>query len=202
MSIATIVLAAGGSTRLGEPKQLLAQDGTTLIRQIAQTALSLKTGPVIVVLGAHEERIRAELIDLPLLIAVNQHWHEGLASSLQIGLNSLSDEPVEAFLVLLIDQPFVTADILQQLIITHEQTRKGIVACRYAEPSHLGVPALFDIRYKAEFLRLSGDVGARKLIQQHADDCAEVLFPLAAIDLDTQQDVEKWRAGATKVHRP
>jgi len=68
MSIATIVLAAGGSTRLGEPKQLLTQDGTTLIRQIAQTALALKTGPVIVVLGAHEERIRAELIDYPFLL--------------------------------------------------------------------------------------------------------------------------------------
>jgi len=121
---------------------------------------------------------------------------------LQIGLNSLPDGSIEAFLVLLTDQPFVTNDLLQQLIITHEQTRKGIVACRYAEPSHLGVPALFGIHYKAEFLRLSGDVGARKLIQQHADDCAEVLFPLAAIDLDTRQDVEKWRAGATKVHRP
>jgi molybdenum cofactor cytidylyltransferase len=58
----------------------------------------------------------------------------------------------------------------------------------------LGVPALFDIRYRSEFMTLSGDMGARKLIQQYANDCAEIPFPLAAVDLDTWQDVEAWRA--------
>lgn len=194
MTVATIILAAGGSTRLGgEPKQLLTQNGKTLVRQITEAALSLKAGPVVVVLGGNEERIRVELKDLPVHAPVNTNWQQGLASSIQIGLNQLSDEPVEAFLVALTDQPYVTPDLLRQLITTQHHTGRGIVACRYGVLGHLGVPALFDIRYRSEFMQLSGDMGARKLIQQYANDCSEVLFPQAAIDLDTWQDVNAWR---------
>ena len=197
--IATIILAAGSSTRLGgEPKQLLTNNGTTLIRQIASAALSLQIGPVIVVLGANEEQIRPELIDLPIFTVVNTDWREGMASSLRVGLHTLADEPVEAFLVALTDQPYVTAELLQRLIATQQQTGRGIVACRYGEADHLGVPALFDIRYGSECMRLSGDMGARKLIQQYSSDCTEISFPLAAIDLDTWQDVEKWRGAESK----
>ena len=160
---------------------------------MADAALSLQVGPVIVVLGAHQDRIRAELSQLPLQVVTNSNWSEGMASSLHIGLNALSDEPVDAFLVVLTDQPYVTAALLQQVITTQQQTGRGIVACRYGEVGHLGVPALFDIRYTAEFMQLSGDMGARKLIQQYSGDCAEVPFPLAAIDLDTWQDVQNWR---------
>jgi molybdenum cofactor cytidylyltransferase len=201
MSIATIILAAGASSRLGgEPKQLLLQNGTTLIRRMAETALSLQTGPVVVVLGANEERIRREIVDLPIHLPVNANWREGMASSLQVGLKTLSDEPLDAFLVILTDQPHVTAELLRQLIATQQQQSRGIVACRYGEKGHLGVPALFDIRYQSEFMHLSGDMGARKLIQTYANDCAEILFPLAAIDLDTWQDVENWRGAEGKGH--
>ena len=197
MSIATIILAAGGSSRLGgNPKQLLTHEGHTLIEQMTAHALSLKAGPVIVVLGANEEQIRPQLAGLPVHLATNAGWQEGLASSLRVGLNTLSKETVDAFLVLLTDQPHVTTSLLEELITTRQQTNRGIVACRYGESGHIGVPALFDIHYTAEFLKLSGDVGARKLIQQHSNDCAEVLFPLAAIDLDTWQDVEQWRGSS------
>lgn len=194
MNVATIILAAGGSSRLGgEPKQLLIQDGTTLIRRMADAALSLQAGPVVVVLGANYDRIRTELTHLPIHTPVNTHWQEGLASSLRVGLNTLADEPVDAFLVVLTDQPYVTAELLVQLISTQQQTGRGIVACRYGEAEHLGVPALFDIHYRGEFMNLSGDTGARKLIQQYAGDCAEISFPLATIDLDTWPEVEAWR---------
>lgn len=199
MTIATIILAAGGSTRLGgEPKQLLTQHGQTLVRQVTEAALSLKTGPVIVVLGGNEDRVRAELTDLPINTPVNPNWQQGLASSIQVGLNQLSDEPIDAFLVVLTDQPYVTAELLQRLITTQQHTGRGIVACRYGTLGHLGVPALFDIRYQSEFRQLSGDTGARKLIQQYANDCSDVLFPQAAVDLDTWQDVNAWRAKEAK----
>lgn len=197
MIIATIILAAGGSTRLGEPKQLLTDEGTTLVRRITEAALSLQTGPVLVVLGANEEHIRPELVDLPIHTPVNSHWQDGLASSIQVGLQRMCDEPVDAFLIVLTDQPSVTAELLQALITTQQQTGRGIVACRYGELGHLGVPALFDIRYRSEFMRLSGDMGARKLIQQYANDCSEIPFPLASIDLDTRQDVDAWRDTAS-----
>lgn len=193
MSIATLILAAGRSSRLGEPKQLLTQNGQTLVRRIAEVALSLEAGPVVAVLGANADRIAPELQRLPLTTLVNPDWPEGLASSLHTGLSALSEESVEAFLVLLTDQPYVTVTVLQQLITVRRQTGRGIVASRYADPGNLGVPALFDIRYKAAFLRLTGDAGARKLIQQHPDDCAEVPFPLGAVDLDTPEDVSRWR---------
>ncbi len=194
MSIATIVLAAGGSTRLGgQPKQLLMHNGQPLIRHISHAALSLEAGPVVVVLGANEKQIRPELADLPITVAANPDWHEGLASSIRAGLQLFSDESIEAFLIVLTDQPHITTDLLQQLINTRQHTGKGIVACRYGESGNLGVPALFDIGYKTPFLALSGDIGARKLLQQHTDDCADIAFPLAAVDLDTWQDVARWR---------
>ncbi|MFD2932317.1 nucleotidyltransferase family protein [Spirosoma flavum] len=201
MNIATIILAAGGSTRLGgKPKQLLSHDGTTLVRRMANAALSLQTGPVIVVLGANQDLIYTELAHLPIHTPINPDWRDGMSSSLRVGLNRLSDEPVEAFLIVLTDQPYVTAELLQQLITTQEKRGLGIVACRYGESGHLGVPALFDIRYRSEFMRLSGDVGARKLIQQYSSDCAEIPFPLAAIDLDTWQDVEAWQSSLDNSH--
>lgn len=196
MNIATLILAAGGSTRLGgTPKQLLRQEGAALVRRITETALSLQAGPIVVVLGANQDQIGAELDGLSVHVVANDNWPSGMASSLQAGLQTLWDEPVEAFLVLLTDQPFINTDLLRQLIQAHQQTGQGIIACRYGEPGNLGVPALFGIQYKDAFMRLTGDVGARKLIQQHLDDCAEIPFPQAAIDLDTWEDVKAWQKG-------
>lgn len=203
MRVTTIILAAGSSSRLGSPKQLLQQDGRSLVRHMADMALSLQVGPVIVVLGANHERVSQELAGLPLVMPVNPNWVEGLAASLRVGLASFPDEPIDAFLILLTDQPHVTANLLWQLLDVRKKTGRGIVACRYrtgggaavrpAEPAHLGVPALFDSRYKAEFLQFTGDVGARKLISQHPDDRAEIDFPLGTVDLDTPQDVAAWQ---------
>lgn len=161
---------------------------------MAEIALSLQAGPVIVVLGANHEKVGQELADLPLITPINTNWLEGLASSLRVGLMALPDEPpIDAFLILLTDQPHVTADLLRQLIDGRQETGRGIVASRYADPAHLGVPALFDSRYRAEFMAFRGDVGARKLIRHYPNDCADVPFPLGAVDLDTPQDVERWQ---------
>ena len=206
MPIATIILAAGSSSRLGQPKQLLRRDdGTTLIRRMAEIALSLGIGPVIVVLGANRENVGHEIAGLPLTTAINPDWATGMASSLRVGLSILPDTPTDAFLILLTDQPHVTADLLRQLIDVRQSTGRGIVVSRYrtgggaavrpADPTHLlGVPALFNSRYKADFMALTGDVGARKLIRQYPDDCAGVDFMLGAVDLDTPQDVAHWQS--------
>jgi len=194
-SIATILLAAGRSSRLGQPKQLLRQGGQTLVRQMARMAMLLNVGPVVVVLGANEEPIRAEIADLPVQLIHNEQWQTGMASSLRVGLAAFADESVDAFLVLLTDQPHVSPKLLHQLIDTRRQTGRGIVACQYGEPDFIGVPALFDVSYLPEFLNLTGDMGARKLIRQHTNDCATVPFPLGSVDLDTPNDVVNWQNG-------
>lgn len=165
---------------------------------MADMALRLDAGPVVVVLGANAEKIGLELNGLPLVQVVNTNWAEGLSASLRVGLTALSNEPIDAFMVLLTDQPFVNTELLRQLIRKRAETGRGIIASRYAEPAHLGVPALFDIRYKPEFLSFTGDVGARKLIRQYPDDCADIPFPLGAIDLDTPQDVATWQSMASR----
>ncbi len=195
MAIATIILAAGASSRLGQPKQLIQSNGESLVRRMAQQALALRAGPVVVVLGANQDRIMKELTGLAIATVVNPSWAEGMASSLRTGLRALDTESTEAFLVVLTDQPYVTADLLQRLIDTRQSTGRGIIASRYAEPDGiLGVPALFDNHYRREFLNLTGDTGARKLIQQYASDSTSVLFPLAGIDLDTPADLRHWQA--------
>ncbi|MBC7568225.1 MAG: nucleotidyltransferase family protein [Spirosoma sp.] len=194
-AIATILLAAGRSSRLGQPKQLLRQAGETLVRLMTQMALSLNAGPVVVVVGANEGLIRAEIADFSVQILQNEQWETGMASSLQAGLRSLAHEPVDAFLVLLTDQPHVTSDLLKQLIDTRQQSGRGIVGCQYGEPDFIGVPALFDIGYLPAFMNLTGDTGARKLIRQYADDCAIIPFPLGSVDLDTPDDLANWQNG-------
>jgi len=195
MAIATIILAAGGSARLGQPKQLIQSNGESLVRRMTQQALALRAGPVVVVLGANQDRIMKELTGLAITTVVNPTWAEGMASSLRTGLRALDTESTEAFLIMLTDQPYVTVDLLQRLIDTRRSTGRGIIASRYAEPEGiLGVPALFDNHYRREFLNLTGDTGARKLIQQYASDSTSVLFPLAGIDLDTPADLRHWQA--------
>jgi molybdenum cofactor cytidylyltransferase len=195
MAIATIILAAGGSARLGQPKQLIQSNGESLVRRMTQQALALRAGPVVVVLGANQDRIMKELTGLAITTVVNPTWAEGMASSLRTGLRALDTESTEAFLIMLTDQPYVTVDLLQRLIDTRRTTGRGIIASRYAEPEGiLGVPALFDNHYRREFLNLTGDTGARKLIQQYASDSTSVLFPLAGIDLDTPADLRHWQA--------
>jgi molybdenum cofactor cytidylyltransferase len=189
MTLATIILAAGQSSRLGQPKQLLLYQGVPLVRRMAEAALALGAGPVVVVTGANAEAIEVSLVGLPVQTAYNTDYQTGMASSVRTGLGALPNVP-EAVLILLTDQPHVDTPLLQTLLHTAERTQRGIVACRYGDT--LGVPVLFSSRYVPDLLALTGDSGARKLIQQHRADCAEVRFEQGAIDLDTPDDVAQW----------
>jgi molybdenum cofactor cytidylyltransferase len=193
MNIAIIILAAGTSSRLGnQPKQLIEWEGRTLLRRVVDTALSTPFRPVVVVVGANKNRIAPELEGLPVTIIDNQHWQQGLSSSVKTGLAAvyLTQKEIDAVLFLLTDQPHVDRGLLLQLAQVYEETGKGIVASGYA--SSLGVPALFNRKYISELLSLEGDQGAKWIIKNHPDDCAEVRFEPGSVDLDTSQDVERF----------
>jgi molybdenum cofactor cytidylyltransferase len=184
--VVALLLAAGGSRRMGHPKQLLEWEGASLVRRAAEAALASRCREVLVVLGAHAEEVSAELDGLGVRTCVNLDWREGIASSLRTGVAALGDG-AEAVLVLLADQPEVDSTLLDRLIAAREASGLGLAASWYA--GVVGAPALFSRRYFPELSSLSGDRGARALLEEHRDDCALVAAPEAALDLDTPADL-------------
>src|ERR1041384_940582 len=126
MKIGIIVLAAGASSRMGSPKQLLPFRGQTLIRRAAEAALASSCDRVAVVIGSHASQMRRELEDLPVSVVENQNWQTGMSSSIRAGLDDLHVDDLDGALIMLCDQPFVTADILNNLVATHHKTGKPI----------------------------------------------------------------------------
>lgn len=190
-SFGLVLLAAGASNRLrNSPKQLLEFRGKTLIRHAAENALASKCQSVCVVLGAQAEKIKREVEDLPIEIAVNENWAEGMSSSLKCGLGKLLEiEPqLSAVVVMLADQPLVDSTIINSLIEVFLETQKPIIAAEYEET--LGVPAIFSRALFDEILNLSADAGAKKIIKKYAASVEKISVPEAAFDVDTQKDYE------------
>ena len=196
-----VVLAAGASTRMGEPKQLLRPDGRTLLRRTVDTLLASPAWPVVVVLGAHLESIRPEVARLPVLIVENREWAEGLASSIRTGVNVLEafSLSLEAALLVLCDQPNLSPEAITRLIETHHHTGRSIVAARYGE--HPGPPALFARSHFHELMELRGAGGARPLLARHADLLTTVDLPELAADLDTPADYRTFLASQPSTDR-
>jgi molybdenum cofactor cytidylyltransferase len=190
-SIGIIVLAAGASHRMNEPKQLLKFQGKTLLRRAVETAVESICEPVVVVLGANFERTSAEIEDLPVEIVFNQDWQSGLSSSIKTGIeNLLKIAPQTTAIVLtLADQPFVTANHINLFAEKFNQTDSLIIAAEYNRTR--GVPALFSRQIFDDFDALSGDKGAKAIIEKHGKWLATIDLPEAAFDIDTPQDFLK-----------
>jgi len=188
-----IVLAAGASTRMGRPKQLLPAGGGTLLTRTVEAALASPAWPVIVVLGAHAERIRPALARYPVLFADNPAWAEGMASSLRAGLGVLTafSPRLDAVLFALCDQPAFSAEIVERIVRTRQETGRGIVAARYG--GRLGAPALFAREHFPALAALVGDEGARAIIAGAPPDHVAALdLPELGLDLDTPEDYAAW----------
>lgn len=191
-----VLLAAGASVRLGRPKQLVEVGGKALIVCAVEAALASAAWPVVVVLGAHAARIRPLLARLPVFIAENPAWTEGMASSLRTGLQTLQSfsRALDGALVALVDQPAFSADVIARLVTAQRSSGRSIAAARY--DGHAGVPALFMRRHFAALAALEGDAGARTLLSRCADDVTPVDLPELALDLDTPGDFARWKAAA------
>lgn len=148
-------------------------------------------GSVVVVLGANADLLAKEIDQQKAHVVLNKQYKEGMASSIVSGLNALINiaPSAEAVIVMVCDQPFVTASLLNDLITAYADTNKPIVTCSYENT--FGPPTLFHKSIFPELLQLEGDVGARKIVQQHPDDVGVVLFPKGNIDIDTEADYEK-----------
>ncbi|HLK59173.1 MAG TPA: nucleotidyltransferase family protein [Chthonomonadaceae bacterium] len=187
--IGILLLAAGASTRLGTPKQSLRYAGQTLLHRAAGTAVASGCRPILVVLGACVQPLQPELEGLPVRSVENTGWAEGMGSSLRAGMEALlaeAGETLEAVLIMLCDQPLVTAQTLHTLIRAYQETGRPLIAAEYE--GVLGVPALFHRSLFSELAALQGAEGARKLIQRHRDQALGVPLPEASVDIDTLED--------------
>jgi molybdenum cofactor cytidylyltransferase len=191
MKTGIILLAAGSSSRLGRAKQLIEYQRKTLIQKAIDEANKSRADCLVVVLGANAELIQTGFDNPNTPLIINADWQQGMSSSMQAGLRFLMEkEEINQVLLMLCDQPFVDASLLDQLITAKESTGKGIVAAAYSNT--LGVPALFDRHYFEDLVQLSGSEGAKKVIFKHQSEVHALDFPLGAVDLDTEEDVSQF----------
>ncbi|WP_233790606.1 NTP transferase domain-containing protein [Dyadobacter sp. CY343] len=188
-NVGIIILAAGNSSRLGEPKQLLTFRNKTLIRHIVETAVEVAGEKVIVVTGSSAALIENELAGLPCRTTFNPHWLEGMASSIVLGVTVLkdTDPDITGCILAVSDQPFVTAEIFQNLI-AGANFDAAIVASSYGNT--IGTPVFFSKSYFEQLLQLKGNEGAKKLILAHKSEVRSLPFPLGTVDIDTQEDYQ------------
>jgi molybdenum cofactor cytidylyltransferase len=189
--IAGVVLAAGGSTRFGQPKQLLDWKGQPFVRSVASTALDASLSPVIIVTGSNARQVTRSVEDLPVIIMRNDEWESGQASSIKAGLLALSDpslsaaSPVGGAVFLLTDQPQVTTAILRALVERHAQGLYPIVAPMVID--RRANPVLFDQATFADLLSLEGDVGGRAIFHKHHVEYLPWHDDRLLLDVDTPE---------------
>jgi molybdenum cofactor cytidylyltransferase len=189
--VAAIVLAAGASRRLGQPKQLLMLDGETLLARSVRLAGEAGAAPVLVVVGAQAELIGAAVPPDIATVLMNAEWENGIASSIHAGVQAL-DSVAGGVLILACDQPRLSAEHLRGLIETFDaRSEPLIVASAYA--GVLGIPAVFPREVFANLLALSGDRGARSLLMQPPCPLIALPFDGGEVDIDEPDALKELR---------
>jgi molybdenum cofactor cytidylyltransferase len=188
--ISSIVLAAGESRRMGQTKQLLEwEEGKTILQEVLENLLHSQLDEVILVLGHEADRILDQVDTRRVKVVINKNYREGMITSIQQGLTALN-EKVEAFFIVLADQPGVGPEILDGLISEFRRVtpQKGIILPTFR--GRRGHPPLFSAKYRKEAFRIKGDVGLRQILQEHPEDILAVEMETDSIlqDIDTPDD--------------
>jgi molybdenum cofactor cytidylyltransferase len=186
-----IILAAGNSSRLGEPKQLLSWQNNSLIRNVVEQSQKIPQAITMVVTGASADLIENELAGQHVFTRHNAAWSTGMASSIKTGVSELLllYPSLDAVLIMVCDQPFLKSSIIHSLIEEYIRTGKNIIASAYNNT--LGTPVLFSRKYFTDLLQLQGQEGAKKIIITHPEDVSSIYFPSGEIDIDTKEDYNK-----------
>lgn len=203
--VGLLILAAGASTRLGRPKQLLPYRGTNLIVHTVLAGLESQCQPIVVVVGASSQLVAEAISHFPLTIVKNDHWNLGMSSSIWTGITKLMelDQGLSGVIITTCDQPHVAAKTIDDLIALQRTSGKPVIASAYSDT--LGVPAFFQRDLFGELSNLlnvdgvnvdganvdgAGVGGAKKLINKYAksSQVATLDFAPGAVDIDTEAD--------------
>jgi molybdenum cofactor cytidylyltransferase len=192
-SFAVLLLAAGASSRLGRPKQLLDYQGKALLAHSLGVAKASGAQPVITVLGAHADQLKNAIEWGDAEVTINPDWKEGMAASIRHGMELLASRhpEVEGVILMVCDQPKVTEEVLQNLVLAYQTTRKPIIASGYEDT--FGPPVFFHRAFFNALMQLKNDTGARNIIRDHPNEVEIVPFPGGNFDIDTEVDYEKLR---------
>jgi molybdenum cofactor cytidylyltransferase len=186
-TVGLLLLAAGSSSRLARPKQLLQYQDQTLLRRAAEVAAASPCRPLVLVTGALHDELLPEIDGLPFHVVRNDAWADGMGGSIAAGLAELEAASeaakVDAVVVILCDQPLLSEEVLGQLIVQFQATGQPVVASAYGGTQ--GVPALFSRELFPQLLELRGATGARELLQQYKH-LPTVDFPGGVTDVDTE----------------
>lgn len=183
-----IILAAGSSSRMGEPKQLMMYKDKTFLQHIIGEAKNASLEPVICVVGYQSDLVEKSISRLEVTIVYNEDWREGMGTGISAGIKQLLLSDVDSVILAVSDQPYVSSDLFETMKSLKDKSEKGIVAASYA--GTLGTPVLFGKNYFEWLKSLNGNQGAKNIVKLNMPDVCSVEFEKGNIDIDTKEDYE------------
>jgi molybdenum cofactor cytidylyltransferase len=192
-NVGIVILAAGASTRMGRPKQLLPLNGQPLLLHTIDEALSTSVSDVVVVLGSDPDTYKDLLETYPVDLIVNDTWRNGIGSSIKTGLISIKEKAkgLDAILILVGDQPAISFEYLCRMINTFQNSSTNLIASGYSDT--YGVPALFGREFFQEIMNIEDGEGAKAILRKHEHQLTVLECPEGAVDIDTPQDYAAFR---------
>lgn len=184
-----VILAAGNSSRMGQPKQLMKYKNKTFLQHIIDESKRAELDPVICVTGYEAEKIAKTINGTDITLVYNEKWREGMGTGISAGLKELIFSDFDSVILAVSDQPHVSAELFESMRVLMDQSGKGIVASSYS--GTLGTPVLFAKKYFDQLESLSGDQGAKSIVKMHMADVCTIEFEKGGIDIDTKEDYDR-----------
>ena len=183
-----VVLAAGSSSRFGNTKLLKTIDGVSLVARAAQLARSVCGDNVVIVTGHDSAAVARSAGDAARFLIVNDHYAEGMSRSIAAAANALA-HTAGGILLILADQPLISTEHLEAMLDSWSGSETEIIATAFADTS--GPPVLFSSGAFPALTRLTGDQGARSVLQDEKFAVKTIMFEGAVVDIDTPEDLGK-----------
>lgn len=189
--LAVLLLAAGSSSRMGVPKQLLKWNNTTLLNHAINTVEQIDQNEIVLVLGAHFDEIKSKIDATNITVIYNENWKIGLGNSIAIGIKFIKDSliDIDSVLILLADQPLIDSKFLTKMIESYRLDTNKIICTSY-QNKRLGVPAIFNKTKFEELSKLNHDKGAKDLLNMNSENILFLDGTNLTSDIDTLEDYE------------